>query len=243
MDGLLNLDKPTGITSAKALYRVRSLVGQRKSGHAGTLDPAAAGVLLLLLGKGTKLTERLMDQPKTYRATARLDVTSASFDSDSPLQPVSVQTVPALADLRAALAGLEGDVLQIPPMVSALKVGGQPAYKLARRGQTVELKARPARIHWLHVHSYAWPDLDFEMACGRGVYVRAIIRDVGLALGVGGCLTSLIRTAVGPFARDDGYSLASLAEMADPARAVLPLDDVLERLAMPLAIPPRPGGT
>ena len=130
MDGLIILNKPPGITSAKVLYRVRKVTGQRKSGHAGTLDPAAEGVLILCLGAATKLVEQLMDQPKLYRATARLDVTSDSFDSDRPLQPVQVDRVPEPAEVGAAMRQFEGEILQVPPAVSALKIGGRPAYKL-----------------------------------------------------------------------------------------------------------------
>ena len=162
MDGLINLHKPTGITSAKALYKVRSITKVRKSGHAGTLDPAASGVLVLCLGKATKLVESIMNQPKVYRATARLDVTSESFDSDRPLVPVDVTEEPTADDVRHACDRFVGEIEQVPPNISAVKVGGVPAYKLARREETVELKPRPARIYWLHVYAYDWPTLDFE---------------------------------------------------------------------------------
>ena len=120
MDGIINLNKPVGITSAKALYRVRSLTRQRKSGHAGTLDPAASGVLVICLGKATKLVESIMDQPKVYRATARLDVTSESFDSDRPLIPVEVANVPTLETVQAACTSFEGTIEQVPPQISAI---------------------------------------------------------------------------------------------------------------------------
>ncbi len=140
-DGIINLSKPVGISSAKALYRVRSIIHQRKSGHAGTLDPGASGVLVLCLGKATKLVERIMDQPKVYRATARLDVTSESLDADSPLVPVEVALIPDVETIRAACARFVGTVDQVPPQISAVKVGGQPAYKRARRNEVVELRA------------------------------------------------------------------------------------------------------
>lgn len=239
MDGLLNLDKPAGLSSAKALYRVRKLIGVRKSGHAGTLDPTATGVLLIACGKGTKRVERLMGLPKVYRATARLDVTSFSYDSESPLEPVAVARPPELAEVRAALDALEGEIMQLPPAVSALKVGGVPAYRLARRGAAVELRPRPARIDWLHVHGYAWPTLDFEMCCGRGTYVRSVIRDVGTALGTGGCLTALRRTRIGPFGEADAVTLEALAGDAAPLGRVLRLAELDARLE-DRAIPSRP---
>lgn len=211
-DGLLNFCKPTGTTSAKALYKVRSLTGIRKSGHAGTLDPAADGVLLLCMGRATKRVEALMNLPKVYRAVGRLDVSSKSFDSDSPHEPVEVGTVPTEAQVAEALAEFKGEIQQVPPAVSAIKVGGTRAYKLARRGMPVDLPARAVQIYSLTLSRYAWPELEFELACGRGTYVRAIIRDLGLKLGTGGCLTALTRTAVGPFAADEATSFSDLEQ-------------------------------
>lgn len=240
MDGILNLHKPTGVTSAKALYRVRKLTGVRKSGHAGTLDPLATGVLLLCHGKATKLVERLMDLPKVYRAVARLDVTSESFDADRAMTPVPVATPPDEGAVRSTLAAMEGEILQAPPAVSAIKVGGRPAYKLERKGTPPELPPRPVRIYWIVIEHYAWPELRFSMACGRGTYVRAVARDLGAALGVGGCLTALERSAVGPFRVEDAFGLEQLAELPDAAAAITPLETVLAMLAQPSAPPPRP---
>ena len=228
-DGIINLNKPAGITSAKALYKVRSITRQRKSGHGGTLDPAATGVLLLCLGKATKLVELIMDQPKVYRATARLDVTSESFDSDRPLIPVSCDRVPDIDEIRQALSAMEGVVEQAPPAISAIKIGGRPAYKLARRGQPLDLAPRSVRIYWTQIHSYAWPFVDFEMCCGRGTYVRSVIRDLGVAVGTGGCLTGLIRTRTGPFALEDAWTLDELSN-ASPDAFVVPLDEARQRL-------------
>ncbi len=199
LDGLINFHKPIGITSAKALYRVRSITGQRKSGHAGTLDPGASGVLILCLGKATKMVEKIMELPKVYRATARLDVTSESFDSDRPLEPVAVASIPTKEAIRMAFGEFEGTNEQVPPTVSAIKIGGRPAYKMNRDEAATELAARPVRIDWVRVLAYDWPNVDFELCCGRGTYVRALIRDLGRRLGAGGCLTSLCRSRVGPF--------------------------------------------
>ncbi len=237
VDGLLNLYKPVGITSAKALYRVRALTGVRKSGHAGTLDPAADGVLLLTLGKATKRTELLMALPKTYRATARLDVTSLSLDADSPLEPVRVDVIPGAPQVQAATERFCGVIQQQPPVISALKVQGQPAYKRVRRNQEVILKPRPVTLYRTTVLRYAWPVVEFEVVCGRGTYVRAIARDLGVSLGTGGCLTALTRTAVGPFtaaqaARLDDLETGPLERycMSLPA-----LDDLLQRSGPPAA--------
>lgn len=210
LDGIIVLNKPVGITSAKALYRVRSITRQRKSGHAGTLDPAATGVLVLCLGRATKLVERIMDQPKVYRATGRLDVTSASLDGDRPLEPVEIAREPTADQVREVCAALTGVIEQVPPRFSAVKVGGVPAYKRAAKGQDMALAARPARIYWFHIRGYAWPSIDFEVCCGRGTYIRSLIRDLGAGLGTGGCLMSLIRTRVGPFAVEDAWTLETL---------------------------------
>ena len=242
MNGIINLNKPTGITSAKALYRVRKITRVRKSGHAGTLDPASDGVLVLCLGRATKLVEALMDQPKLYRAKARLDVTSESFDSDRPLVEVPVTTVPDENAVRAACRRFEGAIAQVPPAISAVKVGGRPAYKRNRAGQTLELRARTVQVHWLYVHRYQWPTIDFELACGRGTYVRALIRDLGVALGTGGCLTALTRSAVGPFRLADAHTFAELEEAAGLEDYLVPLDQARHVLGqVPAPIPPRPG--
>lgn len=238
MDGLLNLYKPLGLTSAKAVYRVRAITRQRKSGHAGTLDPAAAGVLVLCLGRATRLVESLMDLPKVYQATARLDLTSDSFDSDGPVRPVPVAQPPTEARLRACLASFEGRIEQVPPAVSALKVGGRPAYELTRAGAPPRLPPRPVQIYWLHLHRYAWPEMEFELACGRGTYVRALIRDIGLRLGAGGCLTTLLRRAVGPFTAEHAWRLEALAA-ASPAEYLIPLERAT-LLASDRTPPPRP---
>ena len=235
------LNKPVGITSAKALYRVREITRVRKSGHTGTLDPAADGVLVLCLGRATKLVESVMDQPKVYHATARLDVTSNSFDSEGDLTPVDVAAPPPTERVGAALASFEGRISQLPPAVSAIKIGGRPAYELARKGEVVKLKPRPVQVYWLHLRGYAWPTLEFSMCCGRGTYVRALIRDLGEALGTGGCLTGLTRAAVGPFTLERSVTFAGLEEMSDPLGVILPLSQVRELLAVrPIPIPPRP---
>jgi tRNA pseudouridine55 synthase len=203
------------------------------------LDPAAEGVLVLCLGRATQLVEALMELPKVYRAAARLDVTSTSFDSDRPLTPVLVAHPPAGDEVVAACRRFEGRIEQVPPAVSALKIGGRPAYELERKGLDVPLRPRPAQIYWIHVHRYAWPDLDFEVACGRGTYIRALIRDIGQQLGTGGCLTGLVRRAVGPFTIDAAWTLDALANAADLSAALIPLDRA-RTLASDRTPPPHP---
>jgi len=241
VDGIITLNKPTGITSAKALYRARAITGERKSGHAGTLDPAASGVLVLCFGKATKLVESIMDQPKVYRATARLDVTSESFDCDRPLKAVEVAVVPTIDAVRAVCTGFEGVIEQVPPQISAVKVGGVPAYKRRVSDGPAILAARSVTVYWLHIHAFAWPTLDFEMCCGRGTYVRSLIRDLGQRLGAGGCLTSLTRSRVGPFTVENAWSLESLSAATDPSKYLLDLESARSALAPDrVVIPGRP---
>jgi tRNA pseudouridine55 synthase len=241
IDGVINLDKPTGITSAKALYRVRRITGVRKSGHAGTLDPTASGVLVICLGRATKLVEAIMDQPKVYRAAARFDVTSPSHDSESETTPVHVRQTPDRIDVLGACARFEGRIQQTPPAVSAVKVGGRPAYRLVRRGQTPVLRPRTVSIYWLHVRRYQWPVLEFEMACGRGTYVRSLIRDLGEVLRCGGCLTALERRGVGPFHIEQARTFEGLEALSEIQEVITPLEVVCVRLGRrPIAVPPRP---
>ncbi len=242
LEGIINLDKPTGLTSAKALYRVRKLTGQRKSGHAGTLDPGASGVLLLCLGRGTKLVERLMDHPKVYRTTARLDVTSESLDADSPLQPVPCDRVPALEQVQVALAGLTGAIEQVPPTISALKVGGRAAYKLARAGQAPALAARTVQVYWIELHRYEWPEVELTVACGRGTYVRALARDLGAQLGLGGCVMDLRRLAVGPFRAEEAWTLERLDNSA-PEEYLISLESGARLATTMPTTPVRPPGS
>lgn len=241
MDGIINLNKPLGVTSAKALEQVREITGQRKSGHAGTLDPLASGVLVLCLGRATKLVEALMDQPKIYRTAIALDVTSVSYDREHPLVPVAVAQPPTAERVADVLRGFEGTVQQVPPATSAVKICGRPAYKFSRAGRPVSLTPRPVQIYWIHVRRYQWPELEVDVACGRGTYVRALVRDIGERLGTGGCLSALARLAVGPFRIEDACTPERLAAGGAEA-AMVKLERARELLReRPVGIPPRPG--
>jgi tRNA pseudouridine55 synthase len=221
MNGILNLDKPAGISSARAVARVKRLLPRgTKIGHAGTLDPFATGVLLLLVGKGTKQCERLMGEAKQYETTIKLGAVTATLDPESPEEPFrsgtgdppmlvandvepSFDNSPhgrvARATVEQLLPRFVGEIQQRPPAFSAMKVGGQRAYKLARSGETVELAPRAVHVYGIELLDYGWPFLHLRIDCGRGTYVRSIARDVGEALGVGGYLTQLRRTRIGPF--------------------------------------------
>lgn len=187
MDGIFNINKPRGISSGKVVYRIRRWTRIKKSGHAGTLDPAAQGVLLVCQGRATKLVETCMDLPKTYQASARLDITSPTFDAEKDTTPVQVDQIPDRPTLDALVADrFTGLIMQTPPAFSAVKINGQPAYKLARKGQTPDLKPRPVTIYDFKIERFDYPNLDFSVTCSRGTYVRSIIRDLALALRTGG---------------------------------------------------------
>jgi tRNA pseudouridine55 synthase len=198
MDGVINLDKPAGISSAAAVARVKRLLPRgTKIGHAGTLDPFATGVLVLLVGKGTKLCERYMSEPKRYEATVKLGATTETLDPESPEIVKEGCEPPAAARVGEALAAFVGEIEQVPPVYSALKLGGKAAYARVRAGEEVKLEPRRVVVYGVEVLGYDWPLVRVRIDCGRGTYIRAIARDLGEALGVSGYLTALRRTRVG----------------------------------------------
>jgi tRNA pseudouridine55 synthase len=226
MDGLLIADKPAGITSARAVARVkRALSEPRKVGHAGTLDPFASGVLLVMIGKATTLCERLMDQPKQYVCTIRLGYNTATDDPESPEQPVDCREV-SETTIREALCSFVGQIRQRPPAFSALKVGGQRSYKLARAGKPMPLEPRSITIYSLELLQFLWPSLELSVTCGRGTYIRALARDIGFTLGTGGYCKTLRRTAIGNYRVESGISLDELSPSLI-ARHLIPLSAIL----------------
>lgn len=242
-DGLLVVDKPAGVTSHDVVAMTRRLAATRKVGHAGTLDPAATGVLLLGIGRATRFLTYLVGADKTYRATVRLGQTTLTEDADGELtSAVGCPPAPDLpARIDAALADLTGEIMQVPSAVSAIKIDGVRSYARVRGGEDVELPARPVTIHSLDRSGDLRPttgaggtavvDLDLEVRCSSGTYVRALARDLGAALGCGAHLTALRRTAVGPFTVDEAATIASLsaAVAAGQALPVLPLAAVARR--------------
>jgi tRNA pseudouridine55 synthase len=214
MDGIINLDKPAGITSARAVDRVKRLLPKgTKIGHAGTLDPFATGILLLLIGRATKSCERLMGAAKTYEATLKLGATTATDDLESPEQPYPseqpIQSVPR-ETIESVLPRFVGSIQQRPPAFSAMKVRGRRAYDLARRGDVVDLQARTVIVYGIELIEYDWPQLKLKIDCGRGTYIRSLARDLGEALGVGGYLTALRRSRIDPFMIDTAVSIETL---------------------------------
>jgi tRNA pseudouridine55 synthase len=211
LNGVINLDKPPGASSARLVNRVKRLLPRgTKIGHAGTLDPFATGVLLLLVGKATKSCETLMGERKGYEATVKLGARTATDDPESPEEPLDVPMIPSEDQVRDALAKQIGAIQQRPPAFSAMKVGGQRAYKLARQGGQVEIQPRTVMVYSIELLAYAWPTAQIRVECGRGTYIRAIARDLGEALGTGGYLTELRRTFVGRFRAEEAVTLEAL---------------------------------
>jgi tRNA pseudouridine55 synthase len=197
--GLLVVDKPLVWSSMDVVRRVRRAAGGVKTGHAGTLDPLATGVVVCCLGKATREVEKLMGLTKVYEAEVDLSAFTATDDREGDRQEVAVATPPVELQVRAALAGFVGHIEQTPPAFSAVHVAGRRAYKLARKGEAVELPSRTVRVDAIELLEYAWPVARLRITCGRGTYVRSIARDLGAALKTGGHLASLRRRAVGPY--------------------------------------------
>ncbi|MCC2335273.1 tRNA pseudouridine(55) synthase TruB [Cellulomonas wangsupingiae] len=253
-DGVLVVDKPAGWTSHDVVARVRRLAATRKVGHAGTLDPMATGVLVLGVGRATRLLTYVTGADKDYRATVRLGVDTTTDDAEGEvLRQVDAAGV-VRADLDAQVAALTGDILQAPSAVSAIKVDGQRAYARVRAGEDVALAARPVRVARFEVldvrpvqaDGMAVLDVDVEVTCSSGTYVRALARDLGAALGVGGHLTALRRTRVGGFDLRQARTLEELGATpedeaitvlspAAAARAVLPVRELDEAEARALS--------
>ncbi|MFQ3681579.1 tRNA pseudouridine(55) synthase TruB [Roseiflexus sp.] len=223
MHGFLNIDKPSGITSHDVVARIRRLSGQRRVGHAGTLDPAATGVLVVALGGATRLIEYVQRQTlKRYLATVHLGVTTTTDDADGEI--VAQRPTPPLdaATIEQALAPLRGTIWQTPPMYAALHHQGRRLYELARAGVMVDMPPRQVEVERLELVRYDPPLAILDVVCGSGTYIRALARDLGVALGCGAHLAALRRTAVGAFRIEDAVPLRALEEETQPdVRAVL----------------------
>lgn len=210
MEGILNIDKPSGMTSHDVVSRVRRLTGTRRVGHAGTLDPLATGVLVVCVGQATRLVEYVVGRPKTYETTVRLGQTTNTYDADGKIErtrPVAVTD----DQLQVALAPFRGVIEQVPPMYSAIKRNGQPLYKLARQGVTVERAARVVTIYDLQLLGRDGDDVTLRINCSTGTYVRSLAHDLGEALGCGGHVTALRRTRVGLFSAESSIPLGQLS--------------------------------
>ena len=228
LSGILNVDKPPGMTSHDVVDTVRRLAGQRKVGHAGTLDPMATGVLLVCLGKATRVAEYLMQGRKRYRATIVLGATTDTYDAEGQITSTSDDTDFPKAEIEAALETFVGSIEQVPPMYSAIKQEGQPLYRLARQGQTVERSPRPVQIDAIDLLTWTPPALSIDVTCSPGTYIRSLAHDLGQCLGSGAYLSSLVRLASGRFTLEDATSLERLAEAFEHGqedRYLLALDE------------------
>lgn len=210
MFGFLNINKPAGWTSRDVVNRVQRFVRPAKAGHAGTLDPLATGVLPVAVGPATRLIEHLQQHRKRYEASFLLGRTSPSDDTETEVKALADSTQPTLADLEALLPQFAGRIQQTPPAFSAVKVAGQRAYAIARRGENVALEARTVEIHSLVIKHFQYPELRLSIECGSGTYVRSLGRDLAQAAGTAAVMNALVRTAVGPFGLEEAIPLESL---------------------------------
>ncbi|MPW19806.1 tRNA pseudouridine(55) synthase TruB [Paraburkholderia sp. CNPSo 3157] len=217
LDGVLLLDKPVGLSSNDALIRAKRLYLAKKAGHTGTLDPLASGLLPLCFGEATKFSQDLLDADKTYEATMRLGIRTTTGDAEGE----AIETRDVACDQPAverALAQFRGDIVQVPPMYSALKRDGKPLYEYARAGQTVEREGRQVTIHALELVACALPDVTFRVTCSKGTYVRTLAEDLGEALGCGAHLVMLRRTGVGVLTLEHSVTLDALSDATESER-------------------------
>ncbi|MBI2328055.1 MAG: tRNA pseudouridine(55) synthase TruB [Chloroflexi bacterium] len=230
MDGILNINKPWGTTSFSLVALVKRLSGERRVGHAGTLDPAATGVLPVCLGQGTRVVEFLVDATKAYRAEIELGVVTDTYDASGQIIQRRDSSGISQHQLELGLASFCGLIQQVPPMYSAVKYQGKPLYELARAGITVERRQRLAKVHKLELVNWQPPVATIEVVCGKGTYIRSLAHDLGQTLGCGAHLKSLVRLRCGPFEIKEAVSLAQLedAYRYDCWQSLLyPIDSVL----------------
>ena len=213
--GFLNIDKPAQWTSHDVVARVRRIAGVRQVGHGGTLDPMATGVLLVCVGKATRLVEYVSGLPKVYHATITFGIETDTWDAEGRLFAESDASGLDREQLECLLAPFRGEIEQVPPMYSALKRDGQPLYRLARAGQTVEREPRAVRIDRLDILNWEPPHLSLEVECSAGTYIRSLAHDLGRAAGTGAHLSGLVRSAIGHFSLEQAVTLETLADAAE----------------------------
>lgn len=230
--GIINVYKEKGYTSHDVVAKLRGIAGQKKIGHTGTLDPDAEGVLPVCLGKATKVCELLTDKDKTYRAVLFLGQTTDTQDASGTVLETSDVSNLNEAQVTEAVQSFVGEYAQIPPMYSALKVGGKKLYELAREGKTVERKARNVMIHSIKILRVDLPRVEMEVSCSKGTYIRTLCHDIGEKLGVGGCMESLLRVQVGRFVLADSLRLSEIQKAKEDEnleKILQPIDSVFEQ--------------
>jgi tRNA pseudouridine55 synthase len=232
MMGFFNVDKPQGPTSHDVVQQIRTLTGVRKVGHAGTLDPLATGVLIILVGRATRLARFVTGLRKRYRAVVRLGEITPTYDAESDVmvrRPVDVKR----SEVAAALEQFRGEITQLPPIYSAIKMQGKPLYKLAREGKQVKPKPRQVAIYTLEMSAWIPPDVLLDVSCSSGTYIRSLAYDLGEALGCGAHLRDLTRLSVGAFRLEESYRLSSLKALAREDRLKTALRPPREALTFP----------
>ena len=228
LNGILLVDKPQGITSHDVVDALRKATGIRRIGHTGTLDPRATGLLVLCLGQATRLSQYLSGLNKSYEGAMRLGITTSSHDLDGEVvREVPVDTGITQSMLQEMCDCFHGDIQQVPPMVSAIKIGGQRLYKLARQGQEIERPARPVTIDEFTVTSWEPPDAEMQVTCSSGAYVRTLCHDVGQRMGCGAALARLRRTRVGSYDIQQAATLEELNSREAVAQRLIPMDAAL----------------
>ncbi len=227
MNSIINLDKPAHITSQQAVVKVKRLLSAKKAGHAGTLDPIATGVLIVCLNEATKITRFLSDLEKEYIAQLKLGERTDTYDSTGKIVEKKDIGVLYAEDIHEVLSRFKGCIQQIPPMYSAVKIGGEPLYKLARKGISIERSERSVHIYQLELLSFHHPYVNVSVTCSKGTYIRTLCEDIGNALGTGAHMTALKRTRVGNFRIEDAVSIA---ELPDKKNIFCSMDEALSHL-------------
>ncbi len=232
MDGILNILKDTGMTSHDVVAKIRKLLKQKRVGHAGTLDPAASGVLPICIGQGTRVAEYLSESGKAYRAEIRFGVVTDTYDAEGAILRTMDASTLTLERIEEVLPQFLGTQMQLPPLYSAIKIQGQPAYKRMRAGEEITLEARPVEIYRLQIVAWEASVLTLDVECSKGTYIRSLAYDLGECVGYGAHLTGLVRTRSGPFTLAESISLAQLAlavEQGTVAERVFPADFALQQ--------------
>lgn len=230
MFGIINLFKPTGMTSRDCVNHIQRLVRPEKVGHAGTLDPMAEGVLLVAVGQAVRLVDWLHELKKTYIGSFQLGVTSPSDDCETEIETIDSAPTISADELHAILVEFTGRIDQVPPQYSAIQVAGKRAYDLARKGTSIQLESRPVEIHGLKVIDFDYPKFTLDVECGSGTYIRSLGRDIGLRLGSGAIMTKLIRTAIGDARIDHSVSLQKVMDRKSIESSLLNPIELLDHI-------------
>lgn len=237
MFGLLNVHKPAGMTSRDVVNRIQRVVRPAKVGHAGTLDPLATGVLIVLVGNATRLTDYAHLHDKTYVGEFRLGQWSDTEDIEGNVVVEESPRIPTREELEGLLPKFVGEISQRPPAYSALKVGGERAYDLARQGKAVELASRMIEVHSIKLLKFEYPDLQMEITCGSGTYIRSLGRDIAEAAGTCAVMTSLVRTRIGPWHLQNAKQLEELGNLTAIKESLLPAKEVVSLFESLVATP------